>query len=170
MAQLPGMSFKFGLSKFSPDGRFLVLYGYPGASGHELVTRIFDWRRGETIFAHEQILTADREGSGWIDWSPDSRRFTVRHHVHATGFRVYDATSGKQIRHVKTGGPYWHLDFHPNGKLIAGAFGATVQLLDAETGGCGLARCSAEIQAQSGAGQTVDAWPQPVVLSFTSGI
>src|SRR5207247_2263433 len=100
-----------------------------GVIGHDFLTRIVDWRRGETIFSQDQVLTADREGSGWVDWSPDSRRFIVWHHVAAPGFRMYDGASGKQILHVKRGGPYQQLCFHPKGKLIAGAFGTTVHFL-----------------------------------------
>src|SRR5262249_26482035 len=98
----------------SPEGGSSVLYG---TAAGPMITRGVEWRSGQTVFAQEAVSTRGQEGSGWVHWLPDSRRFILYHHAPpCLGYRVYDAATGKATVHVKEGGPYYQLHVHPHGK------------------------------------------------------
>jgi serine/threonine protein kinase/WD40 repeat protein/cytochrome c-type biogenesis protein CcmH/NrfG len=127
----------FDPTTFSPDGRFLVLHGCKASPSDIMATRIVDWAREETIFSTTSVTSSDGDGGGWIDWSSDSRRFAIRHHVSTMpGFRIFDVASRRTILRVKGYGPFITLAFHPGGEQIAGCTtGSTsVRFFDSRTG------------------------------------
>jgi eukaryotic-like serine/threonine-protein kinase len=118
---LPGPgTHAYGL-KFSPDGRFLSAYYHPNTS------RLWEWRRAQVIL------------KGVSDtFSPDSTRLA---NMGTDGWlSLYELPSGRIFMRVQVALPsqklVWStLGFHPNGKLLAIATLAPVQLrvLDLET-------------------------------------
>lgn len=131
LAHLPALRSDTGLQDFSPDGRYLVLNANVA---NPFLLRIVEWRTGKTVFSSNQLLSPDNEGSGWVHWFPDGRHFLIHHHTSATGFRVYDASTGRQTHHVSNGGPYYSMNIHPNGQWIAATLGTSIQVLEAATG------------------------------------
>jgi serine/threonine protein kinase/WD40 repeat protein len=105
---------------FSRDGRFLLAGG---------VTRCKVWELGDQ---GPRLILSDEQSCACSAFSPDSRQFAL---ARVDGsITLYDLASGRQLRRFFAGPAPVHIAFHPQGRQLAMACRAHIEVRDVETG------------------------------------
>jgi RNA polymerase sigma factor (sigma-70 family) len=110
---------------FAPDGKTLASSAGLGGFGH--LVRLRDVATAEMV--RELPGT---EGDALVSYSPDGKLLATSNRIDTV--RLWDPTSGKEIRRWRAPNLGWQMAFSPDSKVLAAASGSTIVQWDVATG------------------------------------
>lgn len=132
-----GFSDGVGIAGFSPDGKYVVSFGY-----HEDTVRVWD-----TVTGREVARVTHNYGAWTAKISPDGK-YVVSGGGDSTA-RVWEIDTGKEISRMVHGAIVWTVAFSPDGKyVISSSEDKTTRIWEAKTGK-EIARLTREYNAPS---------------------